>query len=113
MKRSAPASAGVVLLAFLAGFLTHVFYQRWNPASEIQQSMPNAEISAAANDGASTIHRVSFVPFAAVAEDTLADLPLVRGARGGKNSWLDGPTSAHPGPSVSCRSFGQEQHLLS
>ena len=77
MKRSTPASAGVVLLAFFAGFLTHVLYQRWNPASEIQQSIPNAEISAPANDGASAIHRVSFVPFAAVAEDTLADLPLL------------------------------------
>lgn len=77
MKRSTPASAGVVLLAFFAGFLTHVLYQRWNPPSEIQQSIPNAEISAPANDGASAIHRVSFVPFAAVADDTLADLPLL------------------------------------
>lgn len=77
MKRSAPASAGVVLLAFLAGFLTHVFYQRWNPASEIQQSITNADISAPTNDGASAVHRVSFVPFAAVPEETLADLPLL------------------------------------
>ena len=77
MKRSASASAGVVLLAFFAGFLTHVLYQRWNPASEIQQSITNADISAPTNDGASPIHRVSFVPFAAVPEDTLADLPLL------------------------------------
>ena len=61
----------------MAGFLTHVLYQRWNPASEIQQSITNADISAPTNDGASAIHRVSFVPFAAVPEDTLADLPLL------------------------------------
>ena len=77
MKRSTPASAGVVLLAFLAGFLTHVLYQRWNPASEIKQSITNADISAPTNDGASAVHRVSFVPFAAVPEETLADLPLL------------------------------------
>ena len=77
MKRSAPASAGVVLLAFLAGFLTHVLYQRWNPASEIQQSITNGDISAPTNDGASAVYRVRFVPFAAVPEETLADLPLL------------------------------------
>ena len=76
MKRFASGSACVVLLAFFAGFLTHVLYQRWNPASEIQQSITNGDSSAPTNDGASTIHRVSFVPFAAVAEDTLVDLPL-------------------------------------
>ena len=77
MKRSTPASAGVVLLAFFAGFLTHVLYQRWNPAAEIQQSITNADISAPTNDGASAIHRVSFVPFAVVPEEILADLPLL------------------------------------
>ena len=77
MKRSNFANAGVVLLAFFAGFLTHVLYQRWNPASEIQQSITNADISAPTNDGASAVHRVSFVPFAALPEETLADLPLL------------------------------------
>jgi hypothetical protein len=77
VKRSIPASAGFVLLAFFAGFLTHVLYQRWNPASEIQQSITNGDISAPTNDGASAVHRVRFVPFAAVPEETLADLPLL------------------------------------
>ena len=88
MKRSAPASAGVVLLAFLRRlFSPTCCINAGTRLLKYEQIEPNAEISAAANDGASTkSSELALCPSLPSPEDTLRRFALVRGARGGKNS---------------------------
>ena len=71
MKRFAPAGAALVALGFGAGFLSHFLYQRWNPA--FTERAPIGEI--AVPSGEPAVHRVSFAPFPAAAEQAPADLP--------------------------------------
>jgi hypothetical protein len=73
MNRFAPAGAALIALGFGAGFLTHFLYQRWNPA--FNETVPIGEIAAPAKDGGPALHRVSFAPLPAAAEQAPADLP--------------------------------------
>jgi hypothetical protein len=77
MIRSTLTLSGTILLSFFAGFLSHVLYQRWNPAADVTPGqIENQQITFAA-DGEPAVHRVSFVPFTPTAEVDPADLPLV------------------------------------
>jgi len=77
MIRSTLTLSGTILLSFFAGFLSHVLYQRWNPAADVTPGqIENQQITFAA-DGEPSVHRVSFVPITPMAEVDPADLPLV------------------------------------
>lgn len=73
MNRFVPAGAALIALGFGAGFLTHFLYQRWNPA--FSEPVPIGEITAPAKDGEPAVHRVSFSPLPAAAEQAPEDLP--------------------------------------
>jgi hypothetical protein len=77
MSRFSPGVSCSVLLAFCAGFLVHVLYQRWNPASELQQALSGIEHASSSNGSEPGIYRVSFVPLAPAAEESIADLPTL------------------------------------
>jgi hypothetical protein len=79
MKRFSAAAGGVLLLTFCAGFLTHVLYQRWNPAApEIAESPVGMQSASSLIAGETQSYRVSFLPLAPpLAEDSFADLPLL------------------------------------
>ena len=76
MRSSLGLSGGVILLAFFAGFLSHVLYQRWNPTADVTQGQVGSQVRTFAADDEPGVHRVNFVPFASTAEVDLADLPL-------------------------------------
>ena len=76
MIRSALALSGAILLSFFAGFLSHVLYQRWNPAADVTQGQRGSQDSTVASDSEPAVHRVNFVPFVPTAEIDFADLPL-------------------------------------
>jgi len=68
MIRSTLTLSGTILLSFFAGFLSHVLYQRWNPAADVTPGqIENQQITFAA-DGEPAVHRVSFVPITPMAE---------------------------------------------
>lgn len=78
MKRSAGGLIFALGLAFTAGFLSHVLYQRWNP------SIPEAERTAAILDppvsaAESPSFRVSYLPLASnrAAEVSPAELAIL------------------------------------
>lgn len=77
MIRSSLAVTCGVLLAFCAGFFSHILYQRWNPAPELQQASLGTQNTIVANESEPGVYRVSFVPFAPSAEDNPADLPVL------------------------------------
>jgi len=63
---------------FIAGFFTHVLYQRWNPAvGKTPEANPTVQHSAKSVTGEPQTHRVNYVPLslpAAAAENT-SELP--------------------------------------
>lgn len=78
MSRSSNRILILVLLAFGAGFVSHVLYQRWNPAVSIRD-LPPTQPSAALPTGEGPSFRVTFVPMPPhpVAEASAADLPTL------------------------------------
>ena len=78
--RHPAASAGLVLLTFLAGFLSHVLYQRWNPpagdAGQPSSIVANALVGDTAEPKS---YPVSFAPLSAAStpEEPLGDLPVI------------------------------------
>jgi hypothetical protein len=76
MMRSSLGLSGAILLSFFAGFLSHVLYQRWNPAADVTPGQIGNQDLTFATDSEPAVHRVNFVPFAPTAEVDLAELPL-------------------------------------
>jgi hypothetical protein len=60
--RSAPGIVSAILLAFVAGFASHVLYRRWNPTVDSQPPVPLSHQTAP--NGESPTFRVNFVPLA-------------------------------------------------
>ena len=70
----------VVLLAFFAGFLSRVLYQRWNPpALETQQAIPGNPGWPAPDSAVPQSYPVSFMPLSLqpASEETVAEIPLI------------------------------------
>jgi hypothetical protein len=61
VSRSAGGTLSLVLLAFGAGFMTHVLYQRWNPGLPRSEDSPLAQ-SVSLSAAESPSFRVNFVP---------------------------------------------------
>lgn len=68
MRRFSPVITISLLIAFSAGFVSHLLYQRWHPASE-----NNSELR---GDGDPPSFRVTFVPTSPA--QSQAELPLVQ-----------------------------------
>lgn len=79
MSRSSSGVLVLVLLAFGAGFMSHVLYQRWNPALPLPHNSPQPQPSAALPAGEGPSFRVTFVPMPPqpVAEASAAELPAI------------------------------------
>jgi len=62
---------------FIAGFFTHVLYQRWNPAvGEIPEANPTVQNSAISVTGEPHTHRVNYVPLSlTTAAEKTPELP--------------------------------------
>jgi hypothetical protein len=74
VKRSSIGVCGVVLLAFCAGFLTHLLYLRWHPA-DAEKAATN---TITRSQWEPQSHRVSFTPLSsAQAQDSIVELPLL------------------------------------
>jgi hypothetical protein len=74
------ATVSVFLLAFFAGFFSHVFYQRWNPpALDTHNSVPTIHNTSLPIAGEPQNHAVSFLPLAPArtTEETSAEVPLL------------------------------------
>ena len=70
--RSASGIVSIVMLAFLAGFASHVLYRRWNPPA-LESHAPVAATQDQAVAGAETpTFRVNFVPLASAPADSNA-----------------------------------------
>ena len=79
MHRSATAVVAV-LATFIAGFVTHVLYLRWNPpAAETLESTPIGENPPLSGTGETQGYRASFVPLSPLVgtEDSVGDLPVI------------------------------------
>ena len=65
--------------AFVAGFATHFFYQRWNPLSEESQEIiaGSPGLVSESSTFRPQSHRVSYAPFSAPAERQ-AELPVLQ-----------------------------------
>lgn len=77
MRRTV-ANIFAVSAIFIAGFFTHVLYQRWNPpAAEIPEAPPLAARSPALTLGEPQTHRVNYVPLSAptATEEKTAEVP--------------------------------------
>ena len=70
-------NAFAISAIFIAGFFTHVLYQRWNPAvGEIPEANPTVQNSAISVTGEPHTHRVNYVPLSlTTAEETNPELP--------------------------------------
>lgn len=79
MKRSSSAFCCAVVLAFCAGFLSHLLYLRWNPATpETAESPAGVQSALSANNREPQSYRVSFMPLSASpSQDNFADLPVL------------------------------------
>lgn len=77
MTRSTIGFTTAMVLAFSAGFLAHVLYQRWNPPefAQISSSMSQDRLATGGDEPA--VHRVIFAPLAAVGEENTVDMPLL------------------------------------
>jgi len=79
VRRFSPALASIIALAFGAGFLTPVLYQRWNSA-KLESDSRSGEYPGTAVDNNRPLegHPVSFVPLSAASpESPLIDLPAL------------------------------------
>ena len=78
MRRFSPALASIIALAFGAGFLTPVLYQRWNSAKLESESRPGEYPGTAVENNRPESHPVSFVPLSAASpESPLIELPAL------------------------------------
>jgi hypothetical protein len=79
LKRFSAALGCAIVLSFCAGFLTHLLYLRWNPASpETAESPAGMQIVLSANNSAPQSYRVSFMPLSASpSQDNSADYPVL------------------------------------
>ena len=79
MKRSSAALGCAIVLSFCAGFLTHLLYLRWSPASpETAESPAGMQSALSANNSEPQSYRVSFMPLlASPSQDNFADLPVL------------------------------------
>jgi hypothetical protein len=68
--------ACALLLAFFAGFASHLLYQRWNPAPNLQQTSFDSHDSSA-KESEPGVYRVSFVPLAPRIEENVVELPVL------------------------------------
>jgi hypothetical protein len=78
MGRSATTIVAI-LAAFIAGLITHVLYQRWNPSpADISASLSVGQDLPVSDFPSNQVHAVRFVPLSEplVAEETL-DLPVL------------------------------------
>jgi hypothetical protein len=77
LKPVAPATLAAVIAVFLAGFASHILYQRWNPPLPVAETASsNRKSSDLQNLGLDPqSFRVTFVPLLPSAEPTKADLP--------------------------------------
>jgi hypothetical protein len=75
MKRCSPAITFGLLIAFLAGFVSHLLYQRWNPSFPVTAANPrkNSEFRL---DVEPPSFRVTFLPTPPA--QIQADMPLVQ-----------------------------------
>src|SRR5690606_1563594 len=71
VMRSASVIFSLVLLAFLAGFASHVLYRRWNPITQESQARVETRQNPPAAGAESPTFRVNFGPFAPSEADTL------------------------------------------
>src|SRR5262245_20018918 len=77
MKQFSPAIALGLLIAFLAGFVSHFLYQRWNPSSPTTVQNPtNEKNSVLRLDIEPPSFRVTFMPTPPA--KIQADIPLVQ-----------------------------------
>jgi hypothetical protein len=70
----------VVLLAFFAGFLSRVLYQRWNPpALETQQAIPGNQSWQAPDSAVPQSYPVSFMPLSLPpgSDEIAAEIPVI------------------------------------
>lgn len=80
MMRYPGATAIIVLVSFLGGFLTHLLYQRWNPP--VQEAVRAGAVVANPTDGnfaEPKNYPVSFAPLSALprTDEAPAELPVV------------------------------------
>jgi len=63
LKAFPPAAAITLALAFLAGFFSHLLYQRWNPSSELRAQNDGSLVLGDENQSVAVqSYRVSFAP---------------------------------------------------
>jgi hypothetical protein len=63
LKAFQPATAVALALAFLGGLFSHLFYQRWNPPSELSAQNDDPLVLGDENQGGAVqSYRVSFAP---------------------------------------------------
>lgn len=74
MKQFSPAVTLGLLIAFLAGFVSHLLYQRWNPATA--ENPTNGKNSVSRLDVDPPSFRVTFLPTSPA--QIQADMPLVQ-----------------------------------
>lgn len=79
MKRSSAALGCAIVLSFCAGFLTHLLYLRWNPATPDTADSPvSVQSGFLVSNGEPQSYRVSFMPLSASpSQDNSADLPVL------------------------------------
>ncbi len=73
MTRSTIGFSTALAVAFWAGFLSHVLYQRWNPP----ESAPSSSIGQTTGGDEPAVHRVVFAPLAAAGEESTVEMPLL------------------------------------
>lgn len=78
MSRFSAAVAGMIALAFGAGFLTPVLYQRWSSTSPERHGRSNEKPSTViGNNGPAQSYPVSFMPLSAVLPEPSMELPTL------------------------------------
>lgn len=82
MSRSKAGICALILLAFSAGFMTHVFYQRWNPSAPKTRVSPEDAFESHAAPREAPGFRVTFLPTIpsvpnAAADASAAELPVM------------------------------------
>lgn len=78
MIRLSPALAGLIALAFGAGFLTPVLYQRWTPETSLTDGATSEKPNEFSSNGLAQSYTVTFVPLsAALPEDSSRVLPTL------------------------------------